>query len=140
MDTELESGEEGVGNCGVEISVSVYVHFTVAAWGKGMRTLVSGENNMGILEELSANHVAKSVVLLIQGEDGGVRGPCIDQSGAFLRCDHVVGDVRVSAASVHFFSPSPRRKSSNLSPELASPRKGFSSVRLPFLQRAYSQR
>jgi hypothetical protein len=80
-----------------------------------MRTLVSGEQNMLVLEESSAKHVAKGVVFLVESEGGAVGGACRPFRRRRGRSDGVVEDVRVSAASVTFFSPSPRRKSSNLS-------------------------
>ena len=82
-----------------------------------MRTLVSGEHDLGILEELCAKHVAQSVVLLVEGEDGAVRCAYENELGMIASSGRVWGRVRVSATSVHFFSPSPRRKSSNLSKE-----------------------
>jgi hypothetical protein len=52
-------------------------------------------------------------------------------------------NIRVSAASVHFFSPSPRMKSSNLSARVSSVRKYFAhckaskeEVRPTFLARS----
>lgn len=44
-----------------------------------MRTLVSSELDVGILEELRANHVAESMVLLVESEDGSVGGACLYQ-------------------------------------------------------------
>ena len=44
---------------------------------EGKHTLISSKVNMRILEKLRANHVAKSVILLIDGEDGRVWGTCI---------------------------------------------------------------
>jgi hypothetical protein len=84
-----------------------------------LRTLVSGERDLGILEELCANHVAQSVVLLVQREDGAVRCACRGGLDMIAPDGIVWSRVRVSATSVHFFSPSARRKSSNLSKELA---------------------
>ena len=40
---------------------------------KGMRNFVAGKGDVVILKETSANHVAKGVIFLIEGEDGGRR-------------------------------------------------------------------
>ena len=44
-------------------------------------TLVAGELDMGILQELSTKHVCESVILLVQSEDRGVGGACEQESG-----------------------------------------------------------
>lgn len=91
---------------------------------RGLRTLVSGEHDLGILEELCAKHVGQSMVLLVEGEDGAVGCAYENELGMIASGGRTWGRVRVSATSVHFFSPSPRRKSSNLSKESVSSRQG----------------
>ena len=39
---------------------------------EGVGVLVAGEEHVGVLEELAADEVAEGVVLLVDGEDGGV--------------------------------------------------------------------
>ena len=47
-----------------------------------MRILVSGEENVGILEQLVANHVAECVIFFVDREDGRV-----GNFGVLLFCD-----------------------------------------------------
>jgi hypothetical protein len=87
----------------------------------GKLTFVSGEGNVGVLKEMCAEHVGKGVVFFVECEYRTTWSACAGQlsssDGGRLHagyegvCEEY---VRVSAASVHFFSPSPSRNSSNL--------------------------
>lgn len=128
LDTELEGGKERVGNCASPVSACN----VSGSRNEGLRTLVSGEHDLGILEELCAKHVGQSVVLLVEGEDGAVGCAYESELGMIASDGRVWRCVRVSATSVHFFSPSPRRKSSNLSNNQSLVNKGF-PPRIPYL-------
>lgn len=39
-------------------------------------TLVTGENDMRILQKMSTEHVGECVILLVEGKDRGVWGTC----------------------------------------------------------------
>lgn len=65
-----------------------------------------------VFEEMSAEDVGEGVVLLVECEDGTVG--CAYLPINLRTLGEGTGFVRVSAASVTFFSPSPRRNNSNL--------------------------
>lgn len=65
-----------------------------------------------VFEKMSAEDIGESVVLFVKCEHGTVGCACVSIN------PHILGEdtdsIRVSAASVHFFSPSPNRNNSNL--------------------------
>ena len=85
------------------------------------RTLVAGKDDMGILEEMRTEEIAKRMVFLVKREDCAVWGTCTSQQDA----DRVLrSGIRVSGTSEHFFSSAPSKNNSNL------PRKSMLSSRL----------
>ena len=86
-----------------------------------MPTFVSSKRNMRVLEEMCSKNIGKGVIFFVECEDGAIRSACSSQSYALqyrkTYCPSmcICGDnVRVSATSAHFFSPSPNRNNSNL--------------------------
>lgn len=80
-----------------------------------MRDFVGGEQNVGRLCEFGAEEVGESVIFLVEGEDCCVGDTCVIKlvrDGRWL--EKREANLRVSGAQVTFFSPSPRRNSSNL--------------------------
>lgn len=77
-----------------------------------------------MLLQMLAQEVAECVVFLIQGEVRGIGHACREVSGQILCCSHsttnlgfqqsAIWYIPVNTCSVIFFSPSPRRNSSNL--------------------------
>ena len=71
---------------------------------------------MRVFQQMSTEHIGKSVVLLVEGENGTIGGACMSSQMMPTRGSGAESaNVRVSAVSVTFFSPSASRKSSNLS-------------------------
>lgn len=86
------------------------------------RTLVSSKCNMRVLQEVCSKDVGKGVILLVECEHRTVWSTCASQHKALHdpyswppSAGICQGDIRVSATSEHFFSPSPSRNNSNLS-------------------------
>lgn len=80
-----------------------------------MRHFVGGEEDVGHFEETVAKEVGEGVVFLLEEENACVRDACrgrvserMPLQGVSRKC------LRVSGMIVTFFSPSPRRKDSNL--------------------------
>jgi len=67
---ELEGCEEGVGDCGVLAAYMIEIN---------ERTLVAGEDDMRVLEEMCTEEIAKRMVFLIKREDGAVWSTCTSQ-------------------------------------------------------------
>jgi hypothetical protein len=112
---------------------------------EGRLTLVSGEDDMRILQQLSTEHVGKSVVFFVEGKDRAIGGTCMDQLELpVLGGGYAEASIRVSGVSEHFFSPSARRNSSNLSSWLvlaSMPRYLGANIRpLPLPHHLYSIR
>jgi len=76
-----------------------------------MPTFVTAELDSGVLDETLSEHIGKGMVFFIECEDRCI-GSSYWKSGGRNR--YRERDVRVSIASVIFFSPSPSKKSSNL--------------------------
>jgi hypothetical protein len=81
-----------------------------------VRDFVGGEQNVWRLCEFGAEEIGESVIFLVEGEDCCVRNTCAIKPvrGEGQVAQRREGNLRVSGAQVTFFSPSPRRKSSNL--------------------------
>lgn len=81
---------------------------------------VCGEGYVVIFVEAGGEEVAECVVFFVEGEDGRVGDAWVREqevSGKVLRWENGVEEsLRVSSFHSTFFSPSSRRKSSNLSP------------------------